>query len=49
MNDLLFDSGIFVFETIENTPGGSVQAFSFDGVNYTFASTGGEVSTTFVN
>lgn len=51
MNDLLFDPSIFVFESIENTPGGAISSYSFDSGNFDFAamSAAGETSFIFIN
>lgn len=52
MNDIVFDPIFFVFDVPEDTPGGTVQGYSFDGDNFAFSSTtgaGGEVSSVFIS
>jgi hypothetical protein len=51
MNDILFDPLIFVFESAGDSPGGTVEAYSFDGTNFDFSSStgGGEISYPFIS
>jgi len=48
IEDIVFDSLLLVFETPEETLGGTISSYSFDGDNFD-ASSGGEVSVIFFN
>lgn len=49
IEDIVFDSLLLVFETPEETPGGTISSYSFDGDNFDASSGGGEVSVIFIN
>lgn len=52
MIDATFDPIIFVFEVPENTPGGTVEGYSFDGDNFDYqvvSISGGETISIFIN
>jgi len=48
IEDIVFDSLLLVFETPEETPGGTISSYSFDGDNFD-AGGGGEVSVIFIS
>lgn len=50
IEDVIYDSLIFVYETPEEPSGGEILGYSYDGDNFDFGSTGGgEVSVIFIN
>ena len=52
IEDIIFDSLMLVYETPEETPGGIIYAYSFDGDNFDFTTSsggGGETSVVFIN
>jgi hypothetical protein len=50
IEDVIYDSLIFVYETPNEPSGGDILGYSYDGDNYDFSSTGvGEVSVIFIN
>jgi hypothetical protein len=49
IEDIIFDSLIFVYETPEETPGGKIYAYSYDGDNFDAGGGGGETSVVFIN
>ena len=48
IEDIIFDSLLLVFETPEETPGGTISSYSFDGDNFAGGG-GGETSVIFIN
>jgi hypothetical protein len=48
IEDIVYDSLLLVFETPEETPGGTISSYSYDGDNFD-ATSGGETSVIFIN
>ena len=48
IDDIIFDSLIFVYETPEETPGGIIYAYSFVCYNFYAGGWGGEPSVVFI-
>ena len=49
IEDIVFDSLLLVFETPEETPGGVILSYSYDGDNFAGGGGGGETSVIFIN
>ena len=49
IQDVTYDSLIFVYETPEEPNGGQVYAVSYDGNNFEVGATGGETSVVFIS
>ena len=51
IEDIIYDSLIFVYETPQETSGGTISSYSFDGDNFDAGATGGggETSVIFIN
>lgn len=49
IEDIIFDSLMFVFETPKETPGGVINSYSYDGDNFDAGSGGGETSVIFIS
>jgi hypothetical protein len=49
IEDIIFDSLLFVYETPQETPGGTISSYSFDGDNFDAGGGGGEISVIFIS
>jgi hypothetical protein len=49
INEIVYDSLFLTFETVKETTTEPITAYSYDGDNYNFSTTGGETSVIFIN
>jgi hypothetical protein len=49
IQDIIYDAPLFVFEAPTSGSAVAITAYSYDGDDYDFSSTGGETSVVFIN